>query len=194
MKRWQTILVGSVIATVSAISGYQFQHYLNAKEPNKIAQTPPKKQTSTKSTDTLIGTSVADFQLLDVAGKPRQLSEWQGRVIVLNFWATWCPPCKKEIPDFVELQQQYGEMGLQFIGITLQRPDEIRDFLSAFQVHYPNLVGAGDVIKLANKLGNDVGVLPYTVIIDQTGKIAFIKRGPLSKSAITAVIKPLLSK
>jgi peroxiredoxin len=187
MKQWQRLIMIAVLAILSAVAGYQLQEYLKAdnNEQAIVVKNPIVAED-------VINTKVEDFSLSDVNGKQRYLSEWRGKVIVINFWATWCPPCREEIPAFVELQQQYSEQGLQFIGIALQQAEEIRDFIVEFNVNYPNLVGGGDVIKVSKKLGNDIGALPYTVIIDRNGKIAFTRRGPLSKSEAESVIKALL--
>ena len=130
--------------------------------------------------------------MFDVDGQQRNISEWQGKTLVLNFWATWCTPCREEIPAFVELQEQYGNDGLQFIGIALQEAEEIRDFLQEFNVNYPSLVGSADAIKVAKQLGNDIGALPYTVFIHHDGTISFTHRGPLLKSDAEKVIQTLL--
>ena len=188
MKRWQILAVGGVLAIISGIAGYQLQQHQKAK--NDFVQEIVAKKSMTA--EAVINTKVDDFSLSDVDGEQRHLSEWQGKVIVLNFWATWCPPCREEIPAFIELQQQYSNDGLQFIGIALQEAEEIRDFIKEFDVNYPSLVGADDVIKIASKLGNDIGALPYTVIINRDGVISFTRRGPLSKSEAELAIKPLL--
>lgn len=190
MKQWQLLLVIGVLAIVSAIGGYQLQQYLkkdNTKEVKEVAVV--KNPVAPKD---VIGTKAENFSLLDVNGVQRSLSEWQGKIIAVNFWATWCTPCRKEIPAFVELQQQYSNEGLQFVGVALQEADEIRDFLKEFNVNYPALVGAEDVIKAAKRLGNDIGALPYTVIIDRNGIISFTRRGPLLKSEAETIILPLL--
>ncbi len=185
MKRWQIMLTGIVMAVVSAIGGYLLQQKLTAKsEPGVV-----NKQITQEE---LIGTVVYEFTLADVNDDLRSLSEWKGNVIAINFWATWCPPCREEIPYFVELQQNYQKDGLQFIGVALQHADEIRDFLDEFNVNYPSLVGGDDVIELATRLGNGIGALPYTVIIDRDGKIAFTRRGPITKQEAESVIKTLL--
>lgn len=187
MKRWQAILVMFVIALVSAIGGYQLQQ--NLKKKNNVDPVQVQKQLSAEE---VIGTEIAEFDLFDVHGERRFFSEWKGKLVVINFWATWCPPCREEIPHFVELQEHYSSDGLQFIGIALQEADEIQDFLAEFKVNYPSLVDNGDVTKLAKKLGNDIGALPYTVVIDRAGKIVFTKRGPLSKSETESVIQTFL--
>jgi peroxiredoxin len=188
MKQWQLILGASVFALLSGVGGYQLQQYLKVEkiaEQGIVVQNPiaPRE---------IIGTQATDFSLSDLDGEQRSLSEWQGKVIAINFWATWCPPCREEIPAFIELQQQYSSEGLQFIGIALQQAEEVRGFIDEYNVNYPSLVGGDDVIKAAKRLGNDIGALPYTVIIDRSGKIAFTRRGPLSKSEAELVIQTLL--
>ena len=111
---------------------------------------------------------------------------------MINFWATWCPPCLEEIPHFIKLQEQYGHQGLQLVGIALESVDEVLGFASEQGINYPLLVGEQEVIKLAGKFGNRNGGLPYTVILDRNGLINFIKQGPLSVSEAEQVITPLL--
>ena len=135
---------------------------------------------------------IIDVVLLDLNGERRYLSEWKGKLIAINFWATWCAPCREEIPAFVELQEKYATQGLQFIGIALQQADEVRDFIEEYNVNYPSLVGGDEVIKVASQLGNNIGAMPYTVIINSKGKIAYTHRGPLSKIEAEAVIKNFL--
>ena len=190
MKQWQILLIGSVLAIVSAVGGYQFQQSQNNKEKEKTAEVITVKNPIAPKE--VVGTKLNDFSLMDVNGELRQISEWKDKTLILNFWATWCTPCREEIPAFVELQDQYQGDGLQFIGIALQEAEEIRDFLKEFNVNYPSLVGSSDVIKVAKQLGNDIGALPYTVFIHRDGTISFTHRGPLLKSDAEKVIQALL--
>ena len=140
----------------------------------------------------LSGTPSPDFTLMDVSGQQRNVSEWKGKVLVINFWATWCPPCLEEIPHFINLQDKYGHQGLQFLGIALEGVDEVTSFANKIGINYPLLVGEQEVIKLAGKFGNQIGGLPYTVILDKNGLINFIKIGPLSVAEAEQVITSLL--
>jgi len=140
----------------------------------------------------LTGMPSPGFSLMDVSGQSRNVSEWQGKVLVINFWATWCPPCLEEIPHFINLQDKYGDQGLQFLGIALEGVDDVTSFANRLGINYPLLVGEQEVIKLAGKLGNRIGGLPYTVILDRSGIINFIKVGPLSVSEAEQVITSLL--
>jgi len=188
MKR-QTLAVFAavLISAVAAYSGYYVSQESNAVVADEI--TPLVAATGR---DQIIGSMRAEFTLSDVAGELRNINEWDGKVLAINFWATWCPPCIKEIPEFVEIQHKYQEQGLQFIGIALQRPEEVTEFIKEYAINYPVLAGEMKVIKIAESYGNDIGALPYTVIIDRKGLIQFIKRGPLDGESAEAIISKLL--
>lgn len=128
----------------------------------------------------------------DLEGRHRSLGEWQGSVLVVNFWATWCPPCLKEIPDFIRMQEQLGPKGLQFVGIAADQPDKVRDFAAKYKINYPVLLGEMDVIEMANRAGNKAGGLPFTVILDRRGKWVRSESGALSEQKLGEIIEPLL--
>ena len=88
------------------------------------------------------------------------LRQWQGKVLVLNFWAPWCPPCREEIPDFIRLQQRHGEAGLQFVGVALDDPDKVAAFVDETGINYPILLGGDAGAALCMAAGNRLGGLP----------------------------------
>ena len=139
-----------------------------------------------------VGSHRPEFSLPDMDGVTRKLSEWDGKVLIINFWATWCPPCRKETPAFVELQEKYGAQGLQFIGVAIDERDNVEDFADTYGVNYPMLLGDLDAINTSKLYGNRFGTLPYSVIVDRQGKINFIKRGELLKTTAEEKIKALL--
>ncbi len=144
-----------------------------------------------KESHELIGKLRPEFNLPDINGKIRDVSEWDGDVVVINFWATWCPPCREEIPEFIKLQEKYADHGLQFIGIALQQAEDVREFASMMGMNYPILVGEEEVIQVSSEYGNSIGALPYTAIVDRQSRIAFLKRGPLSRDTAEGVITSL---
>ena len=136
--------------------------------------------------------TLPDFNLPDVSGKQHNISEWQGKIRVINFWATWCPPCLKEIPEFMALQKQYAAKGLQFIGIAVDDQEPVAEYLASTKINYPILIGGLTGIALANQLGNRVDAVPFTLIVNRQGQIMHQHPGEFSREQIMAVIAPLL--
>jgi thiol-disulfide isomerase/thioredoxin len=132
------------------------------------------------------------FSFPDLNGTPHSSNEWQGKIIVLNFWATWCPSCLKEIPEFMALQTQLGEK-IQFVGIALDDLEAVKIFQQKTAVNYPLLI-SGDWagFQLAKKLGNLISAIPYTVVVNRDGLVVYRHSGELSASELQAVIAPLL--
>lgn len=175
-------------ALIAGYVGFQYQQYRTNTGPERLS-VPEIKY---KPENNVTGQIRPDFVLQDKDGKERYVQEWDGKVLVINFWATWCPPCREEIPGFIRLQNKYADRGLQFVGIALQTAAEVQDFIAELGINYPVLVGLDDVIKVAEDYGNKSGVLPYTVIIDREQKIRFIRRGPLHyEEAETAILTVL---
>ena len=142
--------------------------------------------------DSMVHKKIPDFTLADLDGVKHNVHEWNGQVIVLNFWATWCPPCRKETPMFVELQEKLGAKGLQFVGVAIDDSNEVKEFMDTYGVNYPMLIGVDDAIEVAKAYGNRFGALPYTVIIDRKGNIAFVQRGELERQVAEKAINALL--
>lgn len=137
--------------------------------------------------------SLPDFNLPDVSGNQHNISEWQGKIRVINFWATWCPPCRKEIPEFVALQKQYATKGLQFIGIAIDDQEPVEEYLASTTINYPILIGGVTGIALAHQLGNSVDAVPFTLIVNQQGQIIHQHPGEISREKIMEIITPLLN-
>lgn len=133
-----------------------------------------------------------DFTLPDIDGIKRTVSTWDGKVLVLNFWASWCAPCLEEIPAFVDLQRTYGEQGLQFVGIAVEKIEPVKAFLDIIPINYPILVHPSDTIPVAEAYGNEFGILPYTVIVNREGYIAHTQLGAMSFDEAEGIIKGLL--
>lgn len=133
------------------------------------------------------------FSFPDAAAKLRSSSEWQGKIVVINFWATWCPSCLKEIPAFMVLQSRYGNEKVQFVGIALDDVAAVNVFQEKTSVNYPLLI-AGDWagFALAKKLGNIMSAIPYTVVVNSAGMIIYRHMGELSASELNSVVEPLL--
>lgn len=133
-----------------------------------------------------------DFNLPDVSGNLHSISEWQGKILIINFWATWCPPCRKEIPEFVALQKQYSAKGLQVIGVAIDDQNSVEEFLVSNKINYPILIAGVTGIALAQQLGNTVDAVPFTVVVNQQGQIIHQHPGEFSQEQIMEIITPLL--
>ena len=182
------IILG-IIALAALAGGIIIGGYLSRQEATETAakpEAPPPRPA------TVIGTQRTDFSLKDTDGKMRKLSEWDGKVIMINFCATWCPPCRREIPAFIELQDKYREKGFAIVGVALDTPQAAIDFVDPMGINYPILVGEEEGIVLTQQYGNHLGVLPYSVIIDRHGKITQTLRHELTYDAVEKLISPLL--
>ena len=166
----KNIILFTVAIVVAGSSGYALQKFLS--------QSQPQKQTGT---NTALGQQRPEFAALDVDGEMRNIKEWDGKLVLLNFWATWCPPCKREIPDFIALQNEYGDQGFQIIGIAIDDEDAVRKYMKEIGMNYPSLVVQDEGVMLAKRYGNEIGALPYSVLINRDGEISYTIRGELSK-------------
>jgi thiol-disulfide isomerase/thioredoxin len=139
------------------------------------------------------GPDLPHFSFPDVAGVQRDRSEWDGKTLVINFWATWCPPCREEIPEFIKLQEEMGGLGLQFIGIAIEDTEPVEAFMAEMTFNYPVLIGEDDGMSLSAQLGNTIGILPFTAVIDRSGKVVHAHSGPFNREQVMAIVKPLLA-
>ena len=132
------------------------------------------------------------LRLKDLDGRIVRLSDYKGKVVLVNFWATWCPPCRAEMPDLIEMQRVHGKDGLQIIGITYppERKSRVRRFASSLKVNYPIALGTREI----KALFSSDETLPLTVVIDRDGRISEIISGILLPQEFEEKIKPLLTK
>ena len=138
-------------------------------------------------------TVLPDFSLEDVSGNPQAISQWQGKIRVINFWATWCPPCKKEIPELIAVHDEYAGQGVVVIGIALDDPEEVARYQRHNAIHYPLLMAGNDGVALSRLLGNTAEAIAFTVIADRAGRIVYRHPGELNKAKLQSIIAPLLN-
>ncbi len=141
------------------------------------------------------GSGAADLlasRFPDLSGRMRPLLEWQGRGLVCNFWATWCAPCREEIPLLNAAQKKYAANNLQVVGIAVDNAANVREFIKSTDIHYPVLLAGADAIALMRDLGNTAGGLPYTVLLDARGRLAGRKLGAFSARDLDAAVVGLL--
>src|SRR6185369_4341179 len=127
----------------------------------------------------------------DLEGKLRRLAEWQGRVAVYNFWATWCAPCREEIPLLIAARQKYGPSGIEIVGIAIDNGHKVREYAASFNISYPIILAEADGLDLMRQLGNSGGGLPYTVVTNRQGSVVHRKLGAFKAADLDAILGPL---
>jgi peroxiredoxin len=138
------------------------------------------------------GAPILALRLPDSEGRLQALDQWHGKVLVVNFWATWCPPCLREIPDFASVSRRFADAPVQFIGIGIDKPDNVRRFADEMRVPYPLLIAPLQTLQITAALGNSAQALPFTVIFDRHGKLQLIKLGTLNDVELEGKIRALL--
>ena len=136
------------------------------------------------------GDRLVAFTLPDLKNEPHAINEWLGKLMVLNFWATWCPPCREEIPVFIELQEQYAERGLQIIGVAIDHKQDVADYADGMFINYPVLLGDEKTLAIMARYGNRIGTLPYSVVIAPDGRIVGRKMGAYTRTELETQLKP----
>ena len=178
MKRARAIALFAAVAIAAAGGGAAYHLWLRPDQ----GQPRPEQ----------VAELVYSAHLPDVGGVGHSLGQWRGRVLVVNFWATWCAPCREEIPGFVRLQERHGARGLQFVGIAIDQPGKVAEFAREFGINYPLLIGGMESLDLLRQAGNRQAVLPYTLVIDRSGKLVSRQPGGLKESRLEELVTPLL--
>lgn len=160
-------LILSFAVLAAALGGYA-QHRLRPSTSIETASQP------------MIGQVLPAIRLPDLEGKLHPLSEYRGHRVLLNFWASWCRPCLKEMPALARAQQKFGEHAPIVVGIAMDEPAHVRAFLTAHPVNYPILIGQMIPPSTSLQLGNTRQLLPYSVLIDADGRILATHAGPFS--------------
>jgi len=142
-----------------------------------------------------LGTGIValdDFEFGDLEGRRRNLAEWRGKLVLLNFWATWCPPCREEIPLFIDMQNRYGGNGLQIIGVAIDQPEAVVRYRDSVGMNYPVLLGESAGLGAMTRLGNGRGALPYSVIIDPSGRALSTRIGAYRPAELENLLQAAL--
>jgi peroxiredoxin len=153
-------------------------------------QTPPDAPPNTN----LAATALMELSLPDTHGKEQAIAQWKGKIIVANYWAPWCPPCRAEIPDFVTISRDFADKPVQFVGISLDGADKVQAFGEQFAVPYPLLIAPLQVLDQSAVFGNTIKALPLTVIIDRKGLVRHVKLGAIPRDELETRLRQLLAE
>lgn len=171
------------LATMLSLGFVIYYYFLN---PNSTLNKPDNEY-SKLSTSTLFAASLANEN-----GVKQILSQYKGKIVVLNFWATWCPPCREEMPELSQLHTEHLNKNVVVLGIAIDEVALVKEFTTETPVSYPLFAAEDEGMALAYDLGNDKGVLPYTVIIDANGNVVKTYFGRISKALLETTLTPLL--
>ena len=166
----RTLFATLALALVACVTGFYGYRWLNPEKPEAMSQPAP------------------EITLKDLDGHPHRLSEFRGKLLLVNFWATWCGPCLREMPLLVAAQNEYGKRGFQVIGPALDEVDAVRAMAKKIGINYPIMVGDEDITNAMDALGDELGALPLSVLIGRDGQILTRVTGGLTQEKLTKLI------
>ena len=182
MSKDRVFLIGLVAALIALLAGLYMGSQHTGTKPQTAQLLNP---------EALSNLYASRFE--DVDGKAYSFSAWQGKTLVVNFWASWCPPCREEMPAFSRLQNRYAVRGVQFVGIALDATESVRAFAGQYPVSYPLLVSGTAGVELARQLGNASLSLPYTLVVSPGGDVPLVHLGPLAERDLDLVLHTMLA-
>lgn len=197
----KSVIIMAAVAIMAASGGYFVAMILSPatgmNPGGKTQQFSPRLAAGTDmlsagQVNEMVGQARPDFTLGDSDGVTVSATDFDGKVTLINFWATWCVPCVEEMPMLSKLQQNYANRGVQIVGIALDDPQKASVFARQLDVRYPVLVGTTDAILVGRQFGNRSGMLPYSVLMDSDGVIRWVYLGALDKNEVEEQIQALL--
>jgi thiol-disulfide isomerase/thioredoxin len=175
------ILLAGGISIGIAILG---QRWMDRPDPEAE---PPIRQTAPLQT-------IPEFALQDIDGRETSSANWAGKVVIINYWASWCPPCVREMPLLIQTQDELGAAGVQVVGIAVDRLEDVKKFIADYPVNYPILMANPEAVAISKRLGNRVEGLPFTVIFDRRGRRVFSHTGEITEADLKAELDGLFTE
>ena len=177
----RNLLLFLLIAILAAGSGFFIAMMIGPNGSGAETTTTGMSISESPRAEDLVGKRRPDFSHTDTSGAILSSGDFDGNILLVNFWATWCQPCVEEMPMLAELQQERAGDGLQVVGIALDDAERAAQFASGLGIDYPILVGQTDVVLTGRRYGNSSGMLPFSVLVDRTGIVRWTRLGVLDK-------------
>lgn len=175
------IIIIACVVIAAAAGGFFLQQ--SQTSDKTVAKTHVSRPTVS-----VVGELRPDFTLPDIEGKQRNIKEWDGKIRLVNFWATWCPPCLREMPAFIEMQAQFADQDFVVLGIAVDRRDAVETFVETMDINYPLLIGDAAALELTSLYGNRLGVLPFSVFVGKDNKIISVHNGEITAETIKSIL------
>jgi len=181
---WIAITVAGILSAIFGYLVYNDSQFVSKIKIDAVEASP-------------VGTQASPIFLLalpDLSGNAQALEQWRGKILVVNYWATWCPPCREEMPGFARLQEKFAAKGVQFVGISIDTAVKVAEFQQQTSVNYPLLIGDMGAIDSSVALGNSRQALPFTAVIDRHGMISTVKLGRFAEADLERQLVELVSR
>jgi thiol-disulfide isomerase/thioredoxin len=177
MKSWPIV----AIAASAMAAGAAF--YLSRQQPP-----PPIAAAVPEAPAAQLVTTLPSFRLADRDGQLKSLQDWPDQALIVNFWATWCAPCRREIPLLQQLQRDHGPEGFQVIGVAVDFRDKVLAYADEMQIEYPLLIGEQEALDAAAAFGVEAVGFPFTVFSDRQGRIVTAHMGELTAGQASLIL------
>jgi len=167
------------IALVAAAAGFGIYHFGVAPRAEREQSVNAAAQAQVEDTTAAIPDVLPDFTLADIEGQPRSIRSWEGKSMIVNFWATWCAPCRREIPLLKKIQAEHGAEGFQIVGVAVDFREDVLKYAQEIGIDYPLLMGEQDGLDAVNKFGQGSLGFPFTVFTDNQQRIVMFHLGEI---------------
>ncbi len=173
--------------------GYGVYQWMSGDEPREAAPEADQATAGGGIEDRLTET-LPEFSMPDPEGETRDISEWEGDILVINFWGTWCAPCREEVPLLIDVQDEFEDQGLTVLGIALDQPEQVKAFAEEFGINYPLLVGENETLEVLEAFGSGALGLPHTFVVDRDGRVVNFHLGLIEPDEVDPLLAPALSE
>jgi thiol-disulfide isomerase/thioredoxin len=170
----------AAIALVSMLGGALLFNLLQSDSP------------TTKSVNIEVPIELHSIPLFDLSGQQTSIGDWKGEILIVNFWAPWCAPCRREVPSLIKIHREYAQQGVQVLGIAFDSEPQVSRFAADYQINYPLFLGGNRTAMYNAAFGNPSGSLPFTALLDRNQRIVFQHNGELSSAQLREQLEALL--